>query len=153
MKEKIDELIAELNDKTDIYQGERTSASKINEGMFKQRKELLSFIFKNQSKMVLFTTAITDMLSKMVVHNDTPSHPQLISLMQELSDQAKWSPVLQNRTNLDISRKHILNDSVLVNSPSVLESYSSNSAYESKRQTHTFGQPKSSLLRGRKSVV
>lgn len=89
MKEKIDELIAELNDKTDIYQGERTSASKINEGMFKQRKELLSFIFKNQSKMVLFTTAITDMLSKMVVHNDTPSHPQLISLMQELSDQAK----------------------------------------------------------------
>lgn len=73
---------------------------------FKERKELIEFMFRNEGKMVLFTTTIRELIWNLIINKDAPDHLKLIRLVENLKD-----PVVDS-------------------SSSVLESYSSRGAFQ-----------------------
>ncbi|CAI2385269.1 unnamed protein product [Moneuplotes crassus] len=100
---------------------------------FKQRKEILDFIIKNQGRAVQLTPILCEILLKMITQNDTPDHPELIFMVESINnDHRKYSTHDPNAK---------LSDSIIEFSTSVQETYSSNRTFEKLQQIHTFGKP------------
>ena len=81
------------------------------------------------------------MLSKLLVENDIPSHPDLIKIMNNLSEKSQ--------KNMNKNSKENFPDSIVNLSTSILDTHSTNNPKDNKQQVVTFGKPEIELLRNK----
>ncbi|CAI2385737.1 unnamed protein product [Moneuplotes crassus] len=97
---------------------------------FTQRKEVIEFLIKNQSKAIQFTPHLAEIFLKLIVENDTPGHHELVSLLERFCKDNK---------NILGQQKFKLSDSIIELSSSGQEAYSTVGTFEKLQQLYTFG--------------